>query len=350
MSTPIISLCMIVRDEADSIERCLASAAKLADEIIIVDTGSVDRTVQICQDYGATVLSYTWNDHFADARNYGIKHATGEWILWLDADEELDPLAIQAIRETLNHTEAQFLLLPLHHYVGEKLPADPNQMFLSYQARLFKNHAGIQFSNRIHETPQPSKDAADVKIEQIQAPIHHYGYLKQTEAKKGKNERNIRLLKAADAETPNDPWVQYHLASEYYRAEDFTRAYKHANDAIFLFLQRQSLPPSLTYRLKYAILQAAGSQSELLQGIDKVLAIYPDYVDFHFTKGRLLYDLGRYEEAAKSFRTCLDLGEDHPEHLIQKGTGSFLAEDYINKIEEKQKETGHVLKNADSFH
>ena len=338
MSTPIISLCMIVRNEEDSIGRCLDSAARLADEIIIVDTGSNDQTVQIAKDYGATVLSYTWNDHFADARNYGIKHAAGEWILWLDADEELDTSSIPVIREAISQVKAQFILLPLHHYVGEELPADPDQLFLSYQARLFRNHAGIQFSNRIHETPQPTKDAEEIKIEYVKAPIHHYGYLKQIEAKKEKSARNIKLLKAANAETPNDPWVRYHLASEYYRTEDYPNAYEHINDAIFLFLQRQSLPPSLAYRLKYAILQAAGSQSELLQGIDKVLTIYPDYVDFHFTKGRLLYDLGRHEEAAKSFSTCLELGEDHPEHLIQKGTGSFLADDYLKKIKKAEKE------------
>src|SRR5262249_39251249 len=84
-----ISLCMIVKDEEEMLPECLASCADGVDEMVIVDTGSSDRTIEIAESYGATVLHFPWNGSFSDARNHGIDAATGTHILWLDADERL---------------------------------------------------------------------------------------------------------------------------------------------------------------------------------------------------------------------------------------------------------------------
>lgn len=84
-----LSLAMIVKDEEDCIKRCLDSVINLVDEIIIVDTGSTDKTVEICQSCNAQVFSYQWNNDFAAARNFGLDKVTRDWILWLDADEEV---------------------------------------------------------------------------------------------------------------------------------------------------------------------------------------------------------------------------------------------------------------------
>jgi glycosyltransferase involved in cell wall biosynthesis len=81
---------MIVKNEEDCIARCLNSVKDVVDEIMIVDTGSTDNTINICQSFEAKIERFEWNGSFADARNYGIQKATGEWIIWLDADEELD--------------------------------------------------------------------------------------------------------------------------------------------------------------------------------------------------------------------------------------------------------------------
>ena len=84
-----LTLCMIVRNEADMIERCLGSVDGIVDEMIIVDTGSTDGTVALCESFGATVFPFVWQEDFAGARNDALEKATGDWILVLDADDEI---------------------------------------------------------------------------------------------------------------------------------------------------------------------------------------------------------------------------------------------------------------------
>ncbi|MFB5764080.1 glycosyltransferase family 2 protein [Paenibacillus medicaginis] len=90
MDTPSISLCMIVKNEEPYLAQCLSSARSIVDEIIVVDTGSTDRSAAIASDYGAKVIHQPWDDSFSNARNRGLAEATCEWVLWLDADEVLD--------------------------------------------------------------------------------------------------------------------------------------------------------------------------------------------------------------------------------------------------------------------
>ncbi|BFT71738.1 glycosyltransferase family 2 protein [Paenibacillus sp. P36] len=111
MSRPTVSLCMIVRDEERLIETCLRSVQGWIDEMIVVDTGSLDNTVQIARSMGASVLTYEWNNHFADARNYGLEHAKSDWILYLDADEELSPLGDFDLHRVLQETQG-FRFIP----------------------------------------------------------------------------------------------------------------------------------------------------------------------------------------------------------------------------------------------
>ena len=91
MAKQTISLCMITKNEENYLEQCLDSAKEIADEIIIVDTGSTDKTKEIAKSFGAKIVDFKWNEDFSEARNESLKHATKEWILVLDADEEIDP-------------------------------------------------------------------------------------------------------------------------------------------------------------------------------------------------------------------------------------------------------------------
>ena len=86
LASPSVSACMIVKNEADNLDRCLRSLKGAVDDIIVVDTGSTDETVSIAKRHHAQVLTFTWCDDFAAARNESIRHATSDWVLWLDAD------------------------------------------------------------------------------------------------------------------------------------------------------------------------------------------------------------------------------------------------------------------------
>ncbi|OQM45359.1 glycosyltransferase [Anoxybacillus sp. UARK-01] len=337
MKFPAISLCMIVKNEEDFIEQCLASVSKLVSEIIIVDTGSTDGTLSICEKFQAKIYHYEWNHHFAEARNFGLLQASGDWILWMDADEQLESNQERLVEQSVVQTNAHVLLFPVLNYYGDHFPIQEDQFFLYYQPRLFRNHMGIRFYNRIHETIQLPEEILSYHTSDIvDAPIHHYGYIKEIAERKNKSSRNKELI-MEEINTPHhSPWIEYHLASEYYREKDYSKAFLYVNASILNFLRQQTKPPAIIYRLKYTILLETNSIDGAWPGIEKALQLYPDYVDLHFMKGYILFQKGKYQEALASFEKCLELGECHPNYLILKGTGSFKALKYkelcLNRI------------------
>lgn len=329
MTNPSISLCMIVKNEASFIEQCLNSAKDLVDEMIIVDTGSTDETINICKNFNAQIYNYEWNNHFADARNFGLDKVKGDWILWIDADEKLDCNKQQLIKDTISQTKASMIFLPVINYYGDKLPANTDQAYIYYQPRLFKNNIGIKFYNRIHETPLlPQDNSSEENKIYIEAPVHHYGYLKEITNREEKSKRNFQLLKEELNDPDHSPWIEYHLASEYYRNQDYETAFELLNQSIFNFLLQGIKPPAMLYRLKYTILVETNSFDGAWPGIDKAIELYPDYVDLHYIKGVILFFKKKYTEAVAAFEKCLELGESHTKYLITKGFGSFKAQHF----------------------
>lgn len=321
-----LSLCMIVKDEEKYIENCLESVKEYVDEMIIVDTGSTDRTVEICQSYGAKVLDFPWNGSFSDARNYGLERATGDWILWLDADEQVDASDAKKLREVLNSDD---LLLSIHliNYYGDS--PDPDKTFEIAHTRLIKNYKGFRFMNNIHEMLNANeiftKYDAPPEINTVPIKVYHYGYLDTVNKEKKKSERNISMLKKELEQKDYSPWIEYHIASEYYRLKKYNESFDYVNRSIMAFLKQLKTPPSLLYRLKYSILIGSGSIDGAWPGIEKAIILYPDYVDLHFYKGLILFVKGMYEEALEVFNHCLELGEENLQHLTLKGVGSFQA-------------------------
>lgn len=325
-----LSLCMIVKDEEDCIGKCLNSIKDVVDEMIIVDTGSSDRTVEICKSFGAQVFNFPWNGSFSAARNYGLERATGDWILWLDADEEVDSSDAHKLRNVLYYDD-YLLSIHLINYYGD-LP-DLNKTFDIAHTRLFRNHKGFKFINNIHEMLNAHEVLTETEdnqaIKTVPIKVYHYGYLDYVNKNKKKFERNLEMLKKELAQKDHSPWIDYHIASEYYRVEQYDKAFDHVNRSIRGFLQELKTPPSLLYRLKYSILIASGSIDGAWPGIDRAVSLYPDYVDLHFYKGLILYIKESYEEALETFEHCLTLGEENLHHLTLKGLGSFQALYYI---------------------
>lgn len=326
MNNQRLSLCMIVKDEEKYISNCLNSVKDFVDEIIIVDTGSSDRTVEICKSFGAQVFKFPWNDSFSDARNFGIERATGDWILWLDADEEVDASDAYRLREILDSDEP-LLSIHLINYYGDS--PDSNKTFDIAHTRLFQNHKGFKFMNKIHEmlnvnevftTPDDTPIIKTVPIK-----VYHYGYLDDVNETKKKFERNFLMLEKELKQEDYSPWIEYHIASEYYRIQKYNEAFDYINRSIMGFLKQLKTPPSLLYRLKYSILISSGSIEGAWPGIERAVSLYPDYVDLHFYKGIILYAKDLFKEALEVFEHCVEIGEDNLQHLILKGVGSFQA-------------------------
>lgn len=313
---------MIVKNEEEFLPGCLKSVQGIVDEIIIVDTGSTDSSIEIGKGFGAKVISHKWNNSFAEARNISLENAKGEWILILDADETLESIDRTIIHNYIKESNVDIFSLELINYYGDK--RDENRIYTMAQSRLFKNHLGFKFENSIHETINLNDVNIDVhNIQHLPIKIHHFGYLTQVTEKKKKNERNMSLLHSEIKNEQHSPWMEYHLASEYYRLKKYDTAFLYCNEAIKRFLIAGLMPSSLLYNLKYSILVSSGSFKEALKGIDKAILLYPDYVDLHFYKAVSLYHEGMFNECILTLEHCLSLGEKNLAYLTMSGTGSY---------------------------
>lgn len=336
MSRKTLSLCMIVRNEADVIGRCLDSVADVVDEMVVVDTGSLDGTPDLARSAGADVYPYPWTGSFAEARNYSLRRASGEWILWMDADEALQAGDGEPLREAVKTTREELLLVETVHYVGGG-PADPNQCYTLAHHRLFRNCDHIYFAHTVHEQLIVE---GGIRHERGALPnilpvrIHHYGYLEQAVKRKQKSLRNVEML-LVEKNAGGRAWTDYHLAAELHRAGHEPAAFARVNEAIAGFLASGQVPPSIVYRLKYEIMIAHGRFAGAWPGIERAISLYPDYVDLHCYKGIILLMLERYEQALAAFETCRRMGDGCSLHLSRRGFGSFYADYYMGRCYEK---------------
>lgn len=185
----ILSLCMIVKNEEKYIKQCLNSIYDYVDEIIIVDTGSTDKTINICREFGAQIFYFEWNANFSDARNYGISMAKGDWIFVLDADEYVDN---QDRLKLLHHIEymeeheldATYCIRYDYLMNGGWSEADI--------IRLFRNKPEISYRGAIYESVKMSKTRLFVTRDQP-IKIHHVGFLKDKEIINKKRETYLRM-------------------------------------------------------------------------------------------------------------------------------------------------------------
>lgn len=144
-----LSLCMIVKNEEDVIERCLKTALPIADEIIVVDTGSNDKTKQIVSKYTKNVYDFEWIDDFAAARNYSFSKATGDYIMWLDADDIVTPTNADKIINLKNTYDPQTDIFMLKYNVA--FDKNNNPTFTYYRERIVRNCEKLKWQSPIHE-------------------------------------------------------------------------------------------------------------------------------------------------------------------------------------------------------
>ncbi len=319
---PLVSLCMIAKNEERHIRRCLDSARLLADELVVVDTGSTDNTPALCGEFGARVLTLPWEDNFAAARNFGLEQASGDWILWMDADEELKLRDPEGIRSRLSDSPEIFWGIRMRHDCGPA-PEGGRTVYRSCSPRLFRNRRGVRFEGRIHEQPAADGGPPEPLRPLPGAELLHFGY--REDAGGHKSKRNLRLLLPELQSRPDDGWLHYHLAAEHRRSRELRKALESIDRSLLSFLKSGLTPPALAYGLKYEILLESKSYDLVLRGAGKAISLYPDYVDLHYRKGLALLRLGLPRQAAAVFSHCLVLGEGRLQYLTLEGTGGHLA-------------------------
>jgi glycosyltransferase involved in cell wall biosynthesis len=320
---------MIVKNEEEYIEACLESVKNLVDEIIILDTGSTDRTMEICSSYTDKIYETEWQEDFSLARNQSIDKATCDWILWMDADERLILKDHKLLQQKLSKKRCKAYSVRMMHFM-DSMEEKKNQYYISHHIRLFQRKAEFRFQGIIHEklVDRKGKELQSKEIAEV-IELHHYGYTELHLKEKGL--RNLSLCLKAKENDKENPWLDYHIAAELYRLGDMKKSLEFINFSILGFLSKGKVPPSYLYKLKYDLLITCGNTENVYEGIERAISLFPDYVELHFYRGIVLFRLNQYKEAVKAFSYCILLGEDNPNYLIKCGSGTFLAYYYIGE-------------------
>jgi glycosyltransferase involved in cell wall biosynthesis len=322
-----VSLCMIVRDEEEMLEACLESCREAVSEMVIVDTGSSDRTVEIATSFGARVVHFAWTGSFAEARNVGLEAATGSWILWLDADEQLEPGDAGRLAELTRQPWREAHWLVETNYTGQQEAGTASQHLA---LRLWRNRPAYRFSGAIHEQIRNSM-AYDLS-ERFGPPtlrIRHYGYLKARIDERDKHQRNLELLQGELEANPRAPFTHFNIGTEYVGMDDMQSARRHYEQGLALLRDEHAwwelgYAPILVSRL-CGVRRMIGDLAGCDALADEVLGYFPDFTDLVFERALAAQDRGDLEGAATRFMRCLEMGNAPPRFSGVVGRGSFLA-------------------------
>ncbi len=220
-----LSLCMIVKNEEKWLARCLESARGVVDEIVIADTGSTDRTREIAAGYAAVIVEHPWKEDFAAARNSSMERATGDWILVLDADEELETGSRQRIREVISTTTADGLLLCQRSLMPERELEKYEDLWIN---RLFRNRPEYRYEHPIHEQISPTIERYGGTVARTDLVILHHGFAGgKVQGSGSRAERNLRILAKALESSPTDPYLHYQIGVTYKALGNSQLAYAH---------------------------------------------------------------------------------------------------------------------------
>jgi Flp pilus assembly protein TadD len=216
---PSLSIVMITKNEAATLPTCLETVAPIADDIVVVDTGSTDRTPVIAEDFGARVFTFPWADDFAAARNFSLAQAKADWLLHMDADEALDPDNAALVRALVDQdgAGADAVEVTLANYCDDPrawrfVPVPPGDPWARGRSgyvrtrllRLFRNHRGYHYREPVHENITASVLEAGGRIASSDILIHHYGYAPDPERRQQKARAYYTIARAKHAAAPDD--------------------------------------------------------------------------------------------------------------------------------------------------
>lgn len=296
---PMISLCMIVKDEEGHLPRCLGSIRNWVDEIVLVDTGSTDGTVEIAQSFGARIFHHPWENDFSKHRNQSLSYARGDWILVLDADEEVEREDAPGLRGLLGEAQAQSLFLPVTH-----VTAAGRKDVQHNSVRLFRNRLGFHYRGIVHNRlvlSGPSRFAA--------VRVYHYGYGLAPDVMTKKFARTTRLLKRELEVNPEDALSHYYLGVAYLGQGDFTRAYEEGQTAKTL-VDKQRVTSDHVQEIYWLLESAAFNLGRLgemeLFGLEAIQR-FPQHVDSYCLLSSLYWTQDRLPEFLSTSVRYLEL-------------------------------------------
>ncbi|MGA9527472.1 MAG: tetratricopeptide repeat protein [Terriglobales bacterium] len=310
---------MIVKNEAHTIRACLESVRGIVSRIVIADTGCTDDTCEIAREFGATIVSYPWQDHYAKARNAALGPLDTDWVLVLDADEEVDRETARNISRLLKAVpQIGGFATPIRNYVKsrsnrgwDRLAVENDRRheraktspayFVHEYCRLFRRREDIYFTGRLHELVEPQLAAAGLKTGRANFFIHHFGQLESPAEKVEKALYYHDLLRRKVEEEPNDPngWVQLGL-QEYERFHNQEEALRCLQRA--LELEPRAAEAWLFLAM---IFVDTGRYTDALKAVERDTRDGPSNALREQVRGDALHSLNQFEEARIAYRRAI---------------------------------------------
>ncbi len=327
-----VSLCMIVRDESHNLSACLAPISKLFDEIIVVDTGSTDATKKIARRFGATVVAFPWKDNFSAARNETLRHATGDYIFWLDADDRIDAANAKLLDElfrSLDGSPQAYLMTTVCKLANRAV--DPLNVS---HIRLFRAHAEAGWRYRIHEQILPCLQRLGYGVVESEIVVQHTGY-QDPVLQHRKLNRDLQLCRLDYAESPQDPVALYHLGTTLLQRSDYSGALEYLLKCL-RFAERSPWV-NIVYVQAVAAFDSLGRRSEARQLAMEGLEHYPGDYELSLKAAALLLNERNLTQAEQALRSALrgparkGLESGQPNRVLRCEVRRVLAHVYLEQ-------------------
>lgn len=302
---PTITLAMIVKDEEKWLAETLASAKDHVDQIVVVDTGSKDKTKEIARSFGAEIHDFVWIDDFAAARNFAFSKATGDFVFWLDADDHFDPVAGKTLKEFAAGLAANVGGVMMEYFYA--FDEAGNCVALHKKLRLVRNDNSFTWKGRIHEDLIPT-GATDIRTTEDFRVLHRADETRIHAS----SERNVKVAEAEYQEKKHDPRAVFNLASTY-------MGLRRWNDAIKKYLEY--VPMSGWDEEIYVAWCRVGQCLLELNQVDEAKNMYlravkvrPQYADAYRGLAHCSINEGKLDQAEEYYRMTLQ--KTKPESVI----------------------------------
>lgn len=318
--TPI-SVCIITKNEENNLDRCLSCIKDYPFEMVVVDTGSTDKTVEVAKKYTENVFHFDWIDDFSAARNFSISKASNDWILVLDADEFTYELDLEEIYRLIDSHPADIGRLLRSSHDTE------NATSIDRVERLFNRNV-YHYERPIHEQVVPIDKTTPLMTYPIPLCVSHVGYGETTETAKKKALRNLRILLASEKDYP-DAYTYYQIGQSYYILKDWEKALSYFQKGLSF-----DLNPKIDYvrvmmvNYGYCLLHLE-QITEAIAVFERYYSYFDTYADYVFLIGYIYMKAGNYMQSALNFIKATTLSE-----YLVLGTNSFLAHYHLGVVYE----------------
>ncbi|MEQ8173152.1 MAG: glycosyltransferase, partial [Candidatus Eremiobacterota bacterium] len=333
MSEPTLSLAMIVKNEQYNLYTCLQQIRDLVDEIVVVDTGSTDKTVEVAEQFNASVYHYKWNENFSAARNLSLKKCNGKWILVMDADEFIDSPMKYKVRELIERNDFVGFNFEQFTYMNKDVTPDFRLMPVM---RLFPNHPSLRFKGMVQEKIICNDRKLNFKEIDSCIRIWHYGYIDVFHPAKEKYNRDLNIYLRNLKRNPKDPFLYFFISLQYVSLYRYDEAIKYLDYAIKYSSSGFFYFPCL-FSAYAGILNKLGRYNEAKKMAEKALSKDPCMAEACFNMGEALRNLGECRSAITMFEYAIE----NCRNLLffqdrSKGTWKAWSEIGLSRVRLKQ--------------